>query len=96
MFQEAIRKRKEEEERLAQQNEFLNRSLRGSKKLQALESVPAGHQPQVTTTGFVNDAFDQDEHHPVLKQSSEDEDFGDTLHKAISKLIFFNIYTSYD
>lgn len=81
-FQEALRKRKEEEERVAQQNEFLNRSLRGSKKLQALESVPAGQQQQITTTGFVNDAFDQDEQ-AVPKQPSLDEDVGDTLHKAI-------------
>lgn len=43
LFQEQLRKRKEEEERAAAQNEFLNRSLRGSRKLQALESRPHGH-----------------------------------------------------
>jgi MAGUK p55 subfamily protein 5 len=47
-----IRKRKEEEDRIAAQNEFLNRSLRGSRKLQALESRPQGS---------VNDAFAEDE-----------------------------------
>lgn len=51
-FQEQIRKRKEEEDRIAAQNEFLNRSLRGSRKLQALESRPQG---------TVNDAFAEDE-----------------------------------
>ncbi|XP_025835103.1 MAGUK p55 subfamily member 5 isoform X2 [Agrilus planipennis] len=49
---EQIRKRKEEEERIAAQNEFINRSLRGSRKLQALESKPQG---------TVNDAFAEDD-----------------------------------
>ncbi|XP_024084505.1 MAGUK p55 subfamily member 5 isoform X2 [Cimex lectularius] len=49
-YQEQLRKRKEEEERVAQQ-ELINRSLRGSKKLQALESRP----------GLVNDAFATEE-----------------------------------
>ncbi|KAJ8986074.1 hypothetical protein NQ317_003368 [Molorchus minor] len=53
-YQEQIRKRKEEEERIAAQNEFLNRSLRGSRKLQALESRPQG---------AINDAFTEDEGH---------------------------------
>ncbi|XP_044254352.1 protein PALS1 isoform X2 [Tribolium madens] len=47
-----IRKRKEEEDRIAAQNDFLKRSLRGSRKLQALESRPQG---------TVNDAFAVDE-----------------------------------
>ncbi|CAG9819507.1 unnamed protein product [Phaedon cochleariae] len=42
---------KVEEDRLAAQNEFLNRSLRGSKKLQALESGPLG---------VANDAFEEE------------------------------------
>ncbi|KAF6211969.1 hypothetical protein GE061_012486 [Apolygus lucorum] len=49
-YQEQLRKRREDEERAAQQ-ELANRSLRGSKKLQALESRP----------GVVNDAFTQEE-----------------------------------
>lgn len=51
-YQEQLRKRKEEEERIAAQNEFLNRSLRGSRKLQALESHPQGS---------INDAFTEDD-----------------------------------
>uniref|UniRef100_A0A1Y1L6I7 MAGUK p55 subfamily member 5 n=1 Tax=Photinus pyralis TaxID=7054 RepID=A0A1Y1L6I7_PHOPY len=51
-YQEQLRKRKEEEERIAAQNEFLNRSLRGSRKLQALESHPQGS---------INDAFTDDD-----------------------------------
>ncbi|KAK9877616.1 hypothetical protein WA026_019286 [Henosepilachna vigintioctopunctata] len=51
-YQEQIRKRKEEEDRLAAQNEFLNRSLRGSKKLQALEN---------RAQRIINDAFSDDE-----------------------------------
>uniref|UniRef100_A0A0A9XNQ5 MAGUK p55 subfamily member 5 n=1 Tax=Lygus hesperus TaxID=30085 RepID=A0A0A9XNQ5_LYGHE len=50
ILQEQLRKRREDEERAAQQ-ELANRSLRGSKKLQALESRP----------GVVNDAFTQEE-----------------------------------
>ncbi|XP_060869437.1 protein PALS1 isoform X1 [Metopolophium dirhodum] len=55
-YQDALRKRKEEEDRVAQQNEFLNRSMRGSKKLRELE-----HEPP--ETGIVNDGFssEQDE-----------------------------------
>ncbi|XP_025203537.1 MAGUK p55 subfamily member 5 isoform X3 [Melanaphis sacchari] len=55
-YQDALRKRKEEEDRVAQQTEFLNRSLRGSKKLRELE-----HEPP--ETGIVNDGFssEQDE-----------------------------------
>lgn len=52
MLQEQLRKKKEEDERLAAQQDFLNRSLRGSRKLQALENRPHG---------VVNDAF-ADEH----------------------------------
>ncbi|KAF5286758.1 hypothetical protein FQA39_LY04181 [Lamprigera yunnana] len=51
-YQEQLRKRKEEEERIAAQTEFLNRSLRGSRKLQALESHPQGS---------INDAFAEDD-----------------------------------
>ncbi|XP_017783913.1 PREDICTED: MAGUK p55 subfamily member 5 isoform X2 [Nicrophorus vespilloides] len=52
-YQEQIRKRKEEEDRIAAQNDFLNRSLRGSRKLQALESYPS----------YVNEALVDDEGH---------------------------------
>ncbi|XP_045536923.1 protein PALS1 isoform X2 [Papilio machaon] len=52
-YQEQLRQRKEAEERIAAQNEFLRTSLRGSHKLQALESTPGG-------TAFVNDAYEED------------------------------------
>ncbi|XP_041981344.1 protein PALS1 isoform X2 [Aricia agestis] len=57
-YQEQLRQRKEAEERIAAQNEFLRTSLRGSNKLQALEQHPPHpqHPP-----GFVNDAYEEDE-----------------------------------
>uniref|UniRef100_A0A1B6FIQ7 MAGUK p55 subfamily member 5 n=1 Tax=Cuerna arida TaxID=1464854 RepID=A0A1B6FIQ7_9HEMI len=79
-YQEVKRKERAEKERVAAQNEFLNRSLRGSKKLQALES---GAGP-----GVVNDAFTEDERPTPVSATPElpeDEDvFADTLHKVIS------------
>ncbi|XP_048483342.1 protein PALS1 isoform X3 [Plutella xylostella] len=51
-YQEQLRQRKEAEERIAAQNEFLRTSLRGSNKLQALESG--------APTSFVNDAYEED------------------------------------
>nr|XP_032518282.1 MAGUK p55 subfamily member 5 isoform X3 [Danaus plexippus plexippus] len=53
-YQEQLRQRKEAEERIAAQNEFLRTSLRGSHKLQALESNPP------SSTAFVNDAYEED------------------------------------
>ncbi|KAF9823424.1 hypothetical protein SFRURICE_006637, partial [Spodoptera frugiperda] len=52
---EQLRQRKEAEERIAAQNEFLRNSLRGSHKLQALESNPPS-----SGTAFVNDAYEDD------------------------------------
>uniref|UniRef100_A0A1B6C910 MAGUK p55 subfamily member 5 n=1 Tax=Clastoptera arizonana TaxID=38151 RepID=A0A1B6C910_9HEMI len=78
-FQEVKRKERVDKERIAQQNEFLNRSLRGSKKLRALESGP------VPSTGVVNDAYMEDDLHSSSKVSDEDEEsLADTLHKVIS------------
>ncbi|KAG6453746.1 hypothetical protein O3G_MSEX008307 [Manduca sexta] len=54
-YQEQLRQRKEAEERIAAQNEFLRTSLRGSHKLQALES-----NPPISGTAFVNDAYEDD------------------------------------
>ncbi|XP_065214129.1 protein PALS1 isoform X2 [Planococcus citri] len=80
-YQDALRKRKEEEERLAQEAEFLNRSLRGSKKLQALESTPS--EKSVTPTGIVNDAYADDEslssHHTEAEQVFHEE-----IHKILN------------
>ncbi|KAH9375397.1 hypothetical protein HPB48_010743 [Haemaphysalis longicornis] len=52
-YQEELRLRKEEEERLAQEQEFLRSSLRGSKKLRALEQ----NAPQ----GILNAAFETED-----------------------------------
>ncbi|KAM3958778.1 MAGUK p55 family member stardust [Aphomia sociella] len=54
-YQEQLRQRKEVEERIAAQNEFLRTSLRSSNKLQALESTPPS-----SGTAFVNDAYEDD------------------------------------
>ncbi|CAH0726789.1 unnamed protein product, partial [Brenthis ino] len=53
-YSEQLRQRKEAEERIAAQNEFLRTSLRGSHKLQALESNPP------SSTAFINDAYEED------------------------------------
>ncbi|KAL1139202.1 hypothetical protein AAG570_009261 [Ranatra chinensis] len=55
---EQLRKRKEDEEKAAEQ-EMLNRSLRGSKKLQALESSTT-----MVGAGLVNEAFAPEEPPP--------------------------------
>ncbi|XP_073982492.1 MAGUK p55 family member stardust isoform X2 [Rhodnius prolixus] len=70
-YQEQLKKRKEDEERAVQQ-ELANRSLRGSKKLQALESRP----------GLVNDAFAAEE--PLEEAVDSDTlykvvDYGDVV-----------------
>ncbi|GBP10678.1 hypothetical protein EVAR_6246_1 [Eumeta japonica] len=53
---EQLRQRKEAEERLAAQNEFLRTSLRGSHKLQALEQ----NAPPPAQGAFDNDAYEDD------------------------------------
>lgn len=65
LLQDQIRKRKEEEERIAAQNEFLNRSLRGSRKLQALESSPQG---------AINDAFEDEIAEPRTESPVEEKE----------------------
>ncbi|XP_069360084.1 protein PALS1 isoform X3 [Maniola hyperantus] len=52
-YQEQLRQRKEAEERIAAQNEFLRNSLRNSSKLQVLANEPS-------STAFVNDAYEED------------------------------------
>ena len=56
-YQEDLRKRKQEEERQAYEEEFLRTSLRGSKKLQALEESRAAPP----STGIVNPIYQQDD-----------------------------------
>ncbi|KAK7601156.1 hypothetical protein V9T40_008597 [Parthenolecanium corni] len=79
-YQEALRKRKEEEDRLAQEAEFLNRSLRGSKKLQALESTPA---EKATSTGIDNTAYADDENISVHHTEAE-QIFHEEIHKILN------------
>lgn len=57
-LQEQLRRRREEEDRIAQQNEFLRASLRGSRKLQALQDNPIETRQPV---GIENDAFTTDD-----------------------------------
>ncbi|XP_074654645.1 protein PALS1-like [Tubulanus polymorphus] len=57
--QEELRKRKEEETRIATEQEFLRTSLRGSKKLQALEHNKPSVPPEgVDNTGFIEEEVD--------------------------------------
>ncbi|XP_050526013.1 protein PALS1 isoform X2 [Daktulosphaira vitifoliae] len=67
-YQDALRKRKEDEDRVAQQNEFLNRSLRGSKKLRDLE-----HEPP--ESGIVNDGFSSDHDHEAETITTTTEEY---------------------
>lgn len=57
-FQEQLRRRREEEDRIAQQNEFLRNSVRGSRKLQSLQD---GTLSEPRPVGIENDAFTEDE-----------------------------------
>lgn len=70
---------------MAQEAEFLNRSLRGSKKLQALESTPV---EKPVTTGIDNTAYADDEnlsvHHTEVEQIFHEE-----IHKILSKCLRF-------
>lgn len=79
-FQEALRKRKEEEDRVAQQNEFLNRSVRGSRKLQALES----HATPQSPIGVVNDGYSSAEEADLAPPpAAEDDSKSESLHRVI-------------
>lgn len=60
-LQEQLRRRREEEERIAQQNEFLRASLRGSRKLQALQDNHSLTSEQRPPAGIDNDAFIADD-----------------------------------
>ncbi|XP_050307727.1 protein PALS1 [Anthonomus grandis grandis] len=63
-YQDQLRKRKEDEDRIAAQNEFLNRSLRGSRKLQALENK---------AQGAINDAFEDEAADSARSESPMEE-----------------------
>ena len=60
MYQEDLRKRREEEDRITREEEFLRTSLRGSKKLQALEE--ATRDPQLPPpSGIINPNYVEEE-----------------------------------
>jgi MAGUK p55 subfamily protein 5 len=81
-LQEALRKRKEEEDRVAQQNEFLNRSVRGSRKLQALES----HSTPQSPSGVVNDGYSSAEEADLAPPpAAEDDSKPESLHRVIGE-----------
>ncbi|XP_071445308.1 protein PALS1 [Hetaerina americana] len=84
-FQEALRKRKEEEERAAAEREFLRSSLRDSRKLHALESRPPGQQTTSSSlrgppssSGHVNDGYCSED------ISERDSEAQYPLHRVIS------------
>ncbi len=60
-YQEDLRKRREEESRIAAENEFLRTSLRGSKKLQSLEELRPEARAPVPPIGIVNPNFVEEE-----------------------------------
>ncbi|XP_065583963.1 protein PALS1-like [Artemia franciscana] len=65
-YQEDTKKKKELEEKLAREEEFLRSSLRGSIKLQALESNPP--KSLHGSSGFINTAFDNEEEAKIRSQ----------------------------
>lgn len=63
-----MRRRREEEERIASQNEFLRNSLRGSNKLKSLQfnnAQPQTESDALQSTGKENEAFIDDECAPI-------------------------------
>lgn len=96
-MQDALRKRREEEDRVAQQNEFLNRSVRGSKKLRELE-----HEP--LETGIVNDGFSSEHDEDNAITVEEPQDPYEPIYRVVGEcsnkfllfsLIFASICASY-
>ena len=74
-----IQKRRQEESQRQAEEDFLRASLRGSKKLQALEHNKRPLAPM--STGFVNTAFDDEND---LVDDLDDED-SDSLDEADAK-----------
>ena len=67
---------------MAQQNEFLNRSVRGSRKLQALES----HSTPQSPTGVVNDAYSSADDVDLASPSADEDDVqSESLHRVIGE-----------
>lgn len=79
-MQEELKKRREQEEQHAKEKEFLRTSLRGSKKLQALES--GREDSPILVSGFVNDAYDVEDDHRIPQPR-----FDATLQKPVGKFV---------
>lgn len=67
-YQDDLRKRREEEERINREAEFLRTSLRGSKKLQALEEARKENRPP--PTGIINPNYMVEEEDSVISDSA--------------------------
>lgn len=65
-YREDIQKRKEQEEKLQREQEFLRTSLRGSKKLQELKEPR--NKPSPNSTGFVNPNYISEEEFAARKR----------------------------
>jgi len=90
LFQEELKKRREQEEKHAKEQEFLRTSLRGSKKLQALENQREDSSP---VSGFVNDAYDVDEDRiPYTPPKYEQPTIQTPVGKSIRALSLILVY----
>ena len=95
--QDALRKRKEEEERIAQEVEFLNGSLRDSKKLQALEKSHV--KVPTPPSGIDNNAYADDESvsaaaattttTAAARQTDVEQIFQEEIYKILSEYLPF-------
>jgi len=77
-YQEEERKKREKEERTAREDEFLRSSLRGSRKLQALEKSP----PLRATSGVVNVAYSTGE-----EADEPQDDDGNAVTNAVNNYL---------
>ncbi|XP_059484052.1 protein PALS1 isoform X2 [Neocloeon triangulifer] len=77
-YQEDLRRRKENEDRVAQEKEFLRSSMRDSRKLQALESRP----PPKLPSGIVNDGYSSTEDNDGVVATTDIT--SDSLHKIVT------------
>ncbi|KAJ1522794.1 hypothetical protein ONE63_001950 [Megalurothrips usitatus] len=82
-YQEQMRQRKAEEERQAAQTEFLNRSLRGSRKLQALKEQQPEPDADKPRAGVVNDGYSSAEDADLEPELPVDDPTA-VVHRVIS------------
>ncbi|KAE8748633.1 hypothetical protein FOCC_FOCC004644 [Frankliniella occidentalis] len=83
LLQEQMRQRRAEEERQAAQTEFLNRSLRGSRKLQALQEPQPQPAAQDKRAGVVNDGYSSAEDADLEPELPVDDPTS-VVHRVIS------------